>query len=146
MGKKKKKKMVTIDQFLEVDALSKKKINKKFKKAVQDYEETHIMVYEKKKKHKKHKEKKALNNEERSFYYECEDIKKKNKKNKKWENKGFFEKALDSVNTAIPIVKTAAKLLSLAITAVISIPIIRDNISVKTLNKIAAVYNMAAAV
>ena len=143
--KKKKKEMVTIDQFLDAKSLSKKKTNKKFKKAIQEIEEIRILDFEsKKKKNKKHRRK--INRDEKEFYYQMENLKKKHKKNKKWEKKSFFEKALYKVNEIIPIVKAVRKMVCLAIASIISIPAVKNNIGIGTLNKVSVLYNIAAAI
>ena len=149
MSKKKKKKavrkMVTIDRFLEDDSLSRKKINKKFKKAVKKYEEEHVLEFEKrKKKDKRHRRK--INKEAKKFYYECEDIQDRVKQTKKYEKKGFFEQALGVIGEVIPMIKSLAKMVALAITGIVSTPFVRNRMSTKTLDRVASVYNVAASI
>lgn len=149
MSKKKKKKavrkMVTIDKFLEDDSLSRKKINKKFKKAVKKYEEEHVLEFEKrKKKDKRHRRK--INKEAKKFYYECEDVKDKVKQTKKYEKRGFFEQALGVIGEVIPMIKSLAKMVALAITGIVSTPFVRNRMSTKTLDRVASVYNVAASI
>jgi hypothetical protein len=149
MSKKKKKKavrkMVTIDRFLEDDSLSRKKINKKFKKAVKKYEEEHVLEFEKrKKKDKRHRRK--INKEAKKFYYECEDVKDKVKQTKKYEKRGFFEQALGVIGEVIPMIKSLAKMVALAITGIVSTPFVRNRMSTKTLDRVASVYNVAASI
>ena len=149
MSKKKKKKavrkMVTIDKFLEDDSLSRKKINKKFKKAVKKYEEEHVLEFEKrKKKDKRHRRK--INKEAKKFYYECEDVKDKVKQTKKYEKRGFFEQALGLIGEVIPMIKSLAKMVALAITGIVSTPFVRNRMSTKTLDRVASVYNVAASI
>lgn len=149
MSKKKKKKavrkMVTIDKFLEDDSLSRKKINKKFKKAVKKYEEEHVLEFEKrKKKDKRHRRK--INKEAKKFYYECEDVKDKVKQTKKYEKRGFFEQALGVIGEVIPMIKSVAKMVALAIAGIVSTPFVRNRMSTKTLDRVASVYNVAASI
>jgi hypothetical protein len=149
MSKKKKKKavrkMVTIDKFLEDDSLSRKKINKKFKKAVKKYEEEHVLEFEKrKKKDKRHRRK--INKEAKKFYYECEDIQDRVKQTKKYEKRGFFEQALGVIGEVIPMIKSVAKMVALAIAGIVSTPFVRNRMSTKTLDRVASVYNVAASI
>ena len=147
MSKKKKKKGINhSDIFQSVQTKSKKKLNKEFKKALNEIEDMRIRMYETDKKNVNRKMRKKINQEEAIFFTSMDSIKCRKKISKKWEKEGFMERMIDLLKEISPFVKLLAKALASLITLFLSIPFIKEHISPSVLSKVTTVFDLAMAI
>lgn len=149
MGKKKHKKK-SHDQYSEIfegiNKKSKKKLDKEFRKALEEIEDMRIEMYESDKKKKKRSERKKINKEEAVFYTNMDSIKCRKKIAKKWEKDGFMDHMVDLLREVSPFVQLLAKALASLITLFLAIPFIKQHITPGILSKITMVFDIVMAV
>lgn len=151
MGKKKKKHQkhhnYNSGVFLMEDVMykSKKKLNKEFKKALKDIEETRLQMYEADKKSSNRKDKKKINKAEAEFYTNMDSIKCRKNIAKKWEKDGFMDHMVHLLKEVSPFVQLLARALASLITLFLSIPLIKEHISPRMVSSLSTVFDLALA-
>lgn len=146
MGKKhKKKKQSQSDITLNVNSRSKKKLNKEFKKALDEIEEFRVQMYEADKKSAKRSDRKKINKEEAIFFTSMDSIKCRKKISKKWEKTGFMDHLASLLKEISPFVQLLAKALVSLITLFLSIPFVKEHISPNMVSKLTTVFDLAMA-
>lgn len=146
MSKKhKKKKTGQTDILLSVNTRSKKKLNKDFKKALDEIEEFRIQMYEADKRSAKRSDRKKINKEEAIFFTNMDSIKCRKKISKKWEKTGFMDHLVVLLKEVSPFVQLLAKALASLITLFLSIPFVKEHISPNMVSKLTTVFDLAMA-
>lgn len=125
---------------------SKKNLYKKYKDLLDDIEYAQFRGFELDKLAKKDT-RRNINKKERDFYYGMESLKKR-KKDVKRNSKGdgMLDRFMETVQQLMPVIKTCAKLVMVAIVSILSIDFIQKGISPKTLEKLTTVFQFAMAV
>lgn len=146
MSKKHKKhKSGQSDILLNVNSKSKKKLNKDFKKALDEIESYRVQMYEADKKSAKRADRKKINKEEATFFINMDSIKCRKKISKKWEKSGFMDHLISLLNEVSPFVQLLAKALASLITLFLSIPFVKEHISPSMVSKLTTVFDLAMA-
>lgn len=145
MSKKRKNKSYYSDILDTVNHKSKKKIDKEFRKALDEIEDMRIRMYESDKKTSSRKDRRKINKEEAVFFTSMDSIKTRKKISKKWEKDGFMDRMIYLLQQVSPFVQLLAKALASLITLFLSIPFIKENISPGVLSKITTVFDIAMA-
>lgn len=157
MGKKKKKKKNNKNGKVnkkisyitkEINSLpyeSKKSIDKKFQKTIDDIGEYRIQLYEADKRQRR-KERKKINKHEAEFYTDMEGLRCRKRMAKNWENNGFLDRVINLLQQISPLVATLAKIVGLLIISFLSIDAVKATIKPKTLRKISNIYDIAMSI
>lgn len=137
--KKNKKKKNNIGDY---QSMSKKKLDKKLKKAIKEIEISQIKIMEADKKANK-KERKKINKKEKEFFTDMEGLKVRKKIAKDWEENGFLDLLLRLFKEVIPQIKMIAKMVCKLILSFLALESIKTKIKPKTLKKIITVFDIA---
>ena len=124
---------------------SKKSMNKKFNKAINDREEYRIQLFEADKRQRK-KERRKINKHEAEFYTDMEGLKCRKKMAKEWEETGFLDRIIRLLQQISPLVATLAKIVGFLIISFLSIDTIKATIKPRTLNKLNNIYDIAMSI
>lgn len=145
MGKKKKKQKRIYEKEVLSERDQKKALDKKFNKALKEIEDAQLFLFEADKEANRRR-RKAINKRESYYLNEMSDIKARRKLSKKWKKTGFLDTLMELLEMVIPIVKLLAKMVCALINSFLSVEGIKENISIKTLNKISKVFDIAMAI
>lgn len=149
MGKKKKKKNKQknqrVDPLFLAQIEDKKKLNKDFRKALNEIESYRIRLAEADKK-ADFKGRRKINKKTEEFYTGMESIKARSKMAKEWEKTGFLDRTIGLLQEAAPIIKTIAKLVMALVIAFLSIDAIKSKIKPETVDKLSTVFHLAMSV
>lgn len=124
---------------------SKRSMNKKFNKAINDIEEYRIQLYEADKRQRR-KERKKINKHEAEFYTDMEGLKCRKRMAKEWEETGFLDRIIKLLQQLSPLVATLAKIVGFLIISFLSIDAIKATIKPKTLNRLNSIYDIAMSI
>lgn len=151
MGKKSKKKSTDPKSILEQYAENasketKKDLYKRYKELLKEIEYEKYHGWELDKLAKKDT-RRNINRKEKEFYDHMKSLKKRRKDMKESSrSEGKLDRLVSAVSDLLPVIKTTAKLVMVAILGLLSVETIQRSISPKVLEKLSAVFKIAMAV